>query len=88
MKITAMYFHGSPRGNFCGYCDVVFDRTLKINKIRIVRNPDNKLIVCMPNRKNITGEWEDVVHPINSELRNTITELIIEVYSWKVKTQK
>ena len=88
MKITSIYFHGSQRGNFCGYCDIVFDKLLKVNKIRIVRNPDNKIIVCMPNKKTVSDEWKDIVHPVDSKFRDKLTKLITEVYSWKIKTQK
>jgi stage V sporulation protein G len=34
----------------------------------------------MPSRKSADGEYRDIAHPINSETRQTIQELIMQAY--------
>lgn len=36
--------------------------------------------IAMPSRKNADGEYRDVAHPINSETRRQIQELIMQKY--------
>jgi stage V sporulation protein G len=40
----------------------------------------NGLFVAMPSRKIPSGEFRDIAHPINSETRQMIQNIILEEY--------
>jgi stage V sporulation protein G len=35
----------------------------------------------MPSRKSTDGEYRDIAHPINSETRNKVQEIILAKYA-------
>ena len=60
-------------------CSVTFDDALVIHDIKVIES-DSKTFVAMPSRKNKNGQYSDVAHPINSELRTKLEEAIIDEY--------
>ncbi|MBE6890477.1 MAG: septation regulator SpoVG [Ruminococcaceae bacterium] len=60
-------------------CSVTFDDALVIHDIKIIES-DSKTFVAMPSRKNKNGQYSDVAHPINSELRTKLEKAIIDEY--------
>ncbi len=61
------------------FATVVFDSVLVIHNIKIVSTGE-KLIIAMPSRLVNNGEFKDIVHPINSEFRQYISEKILKSY--------
>jgi stage V sporulation protein G len=41
---------------------------------------DDRLFVAMPSRRDDEGRYRDIIHPINSDIRNQIEDRIIEAY--------
>ena len=58
---------------------VTFDDCLAVHDVKVVSVQD-KTFVIMPSVKLHDGSFRDVVHPINSELRNNLTEKVLEEY--------
>jgi len=56
-----------------------FDNQLAVHDIKVIYARE-KFFIVMPNRKNADETYRDVVHPINSEFRNTLEKQIIEAY--------
>ena len=48
---------------------VTFDNALVVHDIKVIEGAD-KLFVAMPSRKTPEGEYKDIAHPINSEMRD------------------
>lgn len=67
------------------YCSIVIDDAICIRKIRIISKSE-KFFICFPSLKNKTGEYADVVHPINRETRDKIEKLILNSYLAQLKT--
>ena len=59
-----------------GIASVLLDDAFAIHDIRIIEG-DNGLFIAMPSRKTATGEYRDVCHPINPDVRGEFTEAII-----------
>lgn len=38
------------------------------------------LFIAMPSRKAADGEYRDIAHPINSQTRNSIQEIVLAAY--------
>ncbi len=58
---------------------VTFDNSFVVHDIKIIEGQD-KLFTAMPSRKTPEGEYKDIAHPINSEMRTQIEKLILSQY--------
>lgn len=62
---------------------VTFDDALAVHDIKVVE-VNGRTIVTMPAVKGNDGEFRDIIHPINSQLRTELTDAVLEelqVYS-------
>ena len=82
MEITSVTVRKFERdGNrMKGIATVVIDNSFAIHDIRIIEG-DNGLFIAMPSRKTATGEYKDIAHPINTDVRNMFQEAILEEYN-------
>ena len=62
-----------------GIATVVIDNSFAIHDIRIIEG-DNGLFIAMPSRKTATGEYRDIAHPINTDVRNMFQDVILEEF--------
>ncbi|MBQ9915189.1 MAG: septation regulator SpoVG [Clostridia bacterium] len=58
---------------------VTFDNALVIHDIKVIEGAD-KLFVAMPSRKTPEGEFKDIAHPINMEMRDDLEKNILARY--------
>jgi stage V sporulation protein G len=58
---------------------VTFDNQFCIHEIRIIQKGD-KLFVAMPNRRDKTGVYRDIAHPISIKFRNEVENQILDEY--------
>lgn len=58
---------------------VTFDNALVIHDIKVIEGTD-KLFIAMPSRKTPEGEFKDIAHPINMEMRDILEKSILEKY--------
>ena len=63
-----------------GIATIVIDNAFAIHDIRIIEG-DNGLFIAMPSRKTATGEYRDIAHPINTEIRTMFQNAILEEYN-------
>lgn len=63
-----------------GIATVVIDNSFAIHDIRIIEG-DNGLFIAMPSRKTATGEYKDIAHPINTDVRNMFQQAILDEYN-------
>ncbi len=62
-----------------GIASVLVNNAFAIHGIRIIVGK-NGLFIAMPSRKTSTGEYRDIVHPINKEARKIMEDAILEEY--------
>ena len=58
---------------------VTFDNAFVVHDIKIIEGQD-KLFTAMPSRRTPEGEYKDIAHPINSEMRAEMEIKIPEKY--------
>ncbi len=58
---------------------VTFDNSLVVHDIKVIEGGD-KLFVAMPSRKTPEGEYKDIAHPINTDMRAALEHSILEKY--------
>ena len=66
-------------GRLRAIISMTLDDIIAIHDIKVVQG-DGKLFVAMPSRKDESGSFRDVVHPISAEGRKQIEDMIIDAY--------
>jgi stage V sporulation protein G len=59
---------------------ITFDECFVIHELRLIEG-QNGLFVAMPSKRNAQGEFRDVCHPINKDLRQEIEEIVIKAFN-------
>lgn len=68
-----------PDGRLKGIISVTFDDAFAVHDIKVVQG-DDRLFVAMPSRRDDSGAFRDIVHPISSEVRDRIEGEILSAY--------
>jgi len=58
---------------------ITIDDVFVIHDIKIIEG-DKGLFIAMPSKKGADGEYRDIAHPINSDTRVMLQEVILEAY--------
>jgi stage V sporulation protein G len=66
-------------GKMKAVVSVTFDNAFVVHDIKIIEGMD-KLFIAMPSRKTPDGEFKDITHPINAQMRNLLENAILEKY--------
>lgn len=59
---------------------IIVDGCFAIHDIKIIEGTEGNFI-AMPSRKTPSGEFKDIVHPINTETRDALSKTILEAYA-------
>lgn len=81
MKITSVNVRKIEKegSRMKGIASVVLDDSFAVHDIRIIEG-EKGLFIAMPSRKNALGEYRDIAHPINPEVRAMFEEAILDAY--------
>ena len=58
---------------------VTLDGAFAVHDIKVIEGKE-KLFAAMPSRKSADGTYRDIVHPITSEMRETLQDAILAKY--------
>jgi len=58
---------------------ITLDDEFVIHDIKVIEG-EKGLFIAMPSRKAGSGEYKDIAHPINTETRDTIQNIIVDAY--------
>ena len=75
VKIRKTYDDGKMRA----VVSVTFDEMFAVHDIKVIESKD-KMFVAMPSRQTPEGEFKDIAHPINSEMRDELQKCVLEKY--------
>ncbi len=67
-------------GKMKAIASVTFDNQFVVHEVRVVEG-QNGLFIAMPSRKTQEGEYRDIAHPINAEVRQMIQEAVLGKYA-------
>ena len=59
---------------------ITIDGVFVVHDIKILEG-EKGMFIAMPSRKSSDGEFRDIAHPINTETREMLQELILEKYN-------
>ena len=69
----------NSEGKMKAVVSVTFDESLVIHDIKVIEGQD-KVFIAMPSRKTPSGEFKDIAHPINIQMREKLQNSIIAAY--------
>lgn len=62
-----------------GIASVLIDDSFAVHDIRIIEG-EKGLFIAMPSKKTPSGDYRDIAHPINPEVREMFETTILEAY--------
>ena len=69
----------TKEGKMRAVVSVTFDNEFVVHDIKIIEG-EKGLFIAMPSKKATDGEYRDIAHPINSETRDKLQQIILEKY--------
>ncbi len=76
-----------PEGRLRGVISITIDGQLAVHEIKIVQG-DERLFVAMPSRKDDSGIFRDIVHPITPEARQMVETEILNAFLAEVEARE
>ena len=73
-------------GKLRAVASIVFDNAFVVHDIKVIEGNSENFIV-MPSRKGPDGEYHDVAHPLRSDVREEIKELVLKAYEVALKEE-
>lgn len=67
-------------GRLRAIVSITLEDALAVHDIKIVQG-DERLFVAMPSRRDDSGVFRDIVHPISPDARHDIETEILDAYS-------
>ncbi len=69
----------SNEGKMKAIVSLTFDDAFAIHDIKVIEGQE-RLFVAMPSRRTPDGEFKDIAHPINAQMRERIQNAILDRY--------
>ena len=69
----------ASEGKMKAVASVTFDNAFAVHDVKVMEGPE-KLFVAMPSRRTPDGEYRDIAHPINSDMRNMLESKVLAAY--------
>ena len=69
----------SKEGKMTAIVSITLDGEFVVHDIKVIEG-EKGLFIAMPSRRAGDGEYRDIAHPINSQTREMIQNIILERY--------
>ena len=80
MKITDVRVRKvTKQGKMRAVVSVTFDNEFVVHDIKVIEG-ERGLFIAMPSKKSTDGEYRDIAHPINSDMRKVLQDTLLEAY--------
>ena len=70
-------------GKMKAVVSITIDDEFVVHDIKVIEG-EKGLFIAMPSRRAADGDYRDVAHPINSDTRDRIQNMILEKYQAEV----
>jgi len=84
MKITEIAVVPVEENKLRAYVNITIDHVFMVRGLKVIQGSDG-LFVAFPNKKGKNGMFRDVAHPLNSETRREIEEMVLNAYEEALK---
>lgn len=62
---------------------ITIDDCFVVHDIKVIEGTES-LFIAMPSRKTNEGEYKDIAHPLNTETRELLKNIILKAYEAEV----
>ena len=69
----------TKEGKMKAVVSITIDEEFVVHDIKVIEG-EKGLFIAMPSRKSADGEYRDIAHPINSDTRERIQNIILDQY--------
>ena len=77
----------AKEGKMKAIVSVTLDDEFVVHDIKVIEG-EKGLFIAMPSRKTTEGEYRDIAHPINSETRQQMQDVILREYEKAIPTEE
>lgn len=74
-------------GKMKAVVSITIDEEFVVHDIKVI-DGEKGFFIAMPSRKAADGEYRDIAHPINSDTRNKIQQIILEKYESEIAAEE
>lgn len=86
MTISDIKFRKSlTDGTLKAIASLTIDGRIAVHELKVIQT--DHLFVAMPSRKDESGNYHDIVHPINENARNLIESAVLAAYRIYAESQ-
>ena len=85
MKITEVRISLCNEDRLKAFANVTFDDEFVVRGLKIIEGRSG-LFVSMPSRRRSNGTYQDIAHPITSDMRARLESDVISTYEAELKT--
>ena len=75
----------NSEGKLKAVVSVTFDGAFVIHDIKLIEN-EGRMFISMPNKRVRSGEYKDIAHPVNAQMREVLERSVISAYEDYLKT--
>jgi len=79
MEITEVRTFPHDDRKLKGFASITFDNCFVVKGLRIIEGKKG-VFVAMPSRRKQGGSYEDIAHPLNSEMREYVERVVLAKY--------
>ena len=69
----------AKEGKMKAVVSVTIDNEFVVHDIKVIEG-EKGLFIAMPSRKSSDGEYRDIAHPINTQTRDNLQNIILDAY--------
>ena len=69
----------TKEGKMKAVVSITFDDEFVVHDIKVIEG-EKGMFIAMPSRRSVDNEYRDIAHPINSETRDMIQNVILNKY--------
>lgn len=66
-------------GKMKAVVSITLDNEFVVHDIKVI-DGEKGLFIAMPSRKSADGEYRDIAHPINADMRKLVEDTILQTY--------
>ena len=66
-------------GKMKAVASITIDDEFVVHDIKVIEG-EKGLFIAMPSRKSADGEYRDIAHPLNSDTRDRLQQMILDRY--------
>ena len=66
-------------GKMKAVVSITLDNEFVVHDIKVI-DGEKGLFIAMPSRKSAGGEYRDIAHPINADMRKLVEDTILQTY--------